>query len=393
MKTNIKNLSVFICICTIITVLLAATNSLTEPIISRNQNASANQALLEVLPEGKGFETVDISAYTLPSTVSEIYKETSDNGYVIKLVTSGYGKDMVIMCGISTELSVTGAVCLSSNETLGYEKTYGESFVGKDVAGVEEVDTISGATKTTAAYKKAIKDAINTCLILGGTSLDVRTPEEILADNLALALPSAENSFEKMFRVEYIEDVDAIYTATNGSGYVFVSGEQFIGVLSDGTVLSNTDKASEFSDYVNKLKSLTFEDIDVNAYPDLLKNIVNAKIVSNGNFVIESKGAGYGIKGGNEYHPASNEYIIVRVALTPDGKIVDCLTVSEAETDGLGDACADESFYGQFVGKNETNYVEIDGISGATMTTDGYKQAIQRAFSALNTLNGGESNE
>ena len=44
----------------------------------------------------------------------------------------------------------------------------------------------------------------------------------------------------------------------------------------------------------------------------------------------------------------------------------------------------------QFAGKTEENYTEIDAISGATLTTDGYKQAIQRAFAAVNLLKGGE---
>ena len=113
-------------------------------------------------------------------------------------------------------------------------------------------------------------------------------------------------------------------------------------------------------------------------------------MTASGNFVIETKGAGYGIKGGNEYHPASGEYIIVRVAMTADGKIIDCFTVSEGETDGLGDACADASFYGQFVGKTQDNYTEIDAIAGATLTTNGYKQAIERAYAAVETLKGGE---
>ena len=56
---------------------------------------------------------------------------------------------------------------------------------------------------------------------------------------------------------------------------------------------------------------------------------------------------------------------------------------------GLGDACADESFYGQFVGKTQENYTDIDAISGATLTTNGYTQAIERAFNAVITLNGG----
>ena len=115
----------------------------------------------------------------------------------------------------------------------------------------------------------------------------------------------------------------------------------------------------------------------------------SAKKTSSGNYIVETKGAGYGIKGGDEYHPASNEYIIVRVAMSSDYKIIDCLTVSEAETDGLGDACADEKFYGQFVGKTEENYTDIDAIGGATLTTDGYKQAVERAFAAVKVLKGG----
>ena len=390
MKKNIKNLCIFICICTVITLLLATTNYFTAPIIEQNQNASANKALLEVMPNGKSFETVDISKLTLPSTVTEAYKETSGQGYVIKLVTSGYGSDMVIMCGVSTDGVVTGAVCLSSNETLSKEKTYGENFASKDAAGVESVDTITGATKTTEAYKNAVKDALNSVIILGGGSVDIRNEEEILNDNLNEALPDGEKKFEKLFITEQLDGIDAVYGAENKSGYVFVVGEQFIGLKADGTVVTaNVENTTIYTDAINKITSSTLVDIDLSSYTDLQNTIVSAKKTASGNFVIEAKGAGYGIKGGDEYHPASNEYIIVRVAVTPDYKIIDCLTVSEAETDGLGDACADEEFYGQFIGKTEVNYTEIDAISGATLTTNGYKQAIERAFAAVKILKGG----
>ena len=387
MKTTIKNLSVFVSICVVITLLLSLTNSFTAPIIEKNQAAAANQALLEVMPNGSGFELVDLSTYTLPATVTEVQKETSGQGHVITLTTAGYGTDMVIMCGVDASGVVTGAVCLSSNETLGEEKTYGANFSGKDAAAVEAVDTVSGVTKTTAAYKSAIQDALNTAIILGGGSVDIRTDEQILADNLAAALPAGD-SFEKLFLVEIIENVDAVYQAANGAGYVFVQGEQFVGVSADGTVLTEGADAA-LSEAVALIQGTTFEDIDISAYPDLEKYLVSAKKTASGNLVLETKGAGYGIKGGDEYHPASGEYIIVRVALSPDGQIIDCLTVSQAETANLGDACASESFYGQFVGKTEADYTEIDAISGATLTTDGYKQAIERAYLAFHAMNGG----
>lgn len=391
MIKNIKNISVLVSICVVITVLLAATNAITAPIIEKNQNASANAALLEVMPNGSGFEKVDISGYSLPSTVTEVHKETSGVGYVVKLVTAGYGPNMVIMCGVSSDGIVTGAVCLSSNETLSKEKTYGENFANKDAAAVDAVDTLAGATKTTAAYKNAVKDALNTVVILGGGDVDIRTEEEILADNLATALPLGQGKFTKLFIVENIEGIDAIYEADNKTGYVCVVGEQFIGVSAEGSVVTEgVENADNITNAVAKIKATTYKEIDLSKYPDLQAYIVSAKKTASGNYVVEAKGAGYGIKGGNEYHPASGEYIIVRVAIAANGKIIDCLTVSEAETDGLGDECAKESFYGQFVGKTEANYTEIDAISGATLTTDGYKQAIQRAYDAVSTLKGGK---
>ena len=387
MKNSIKNLAVFVCICTVITLLLALTNSVTEPIIIKNQNDSANKALLEVMPEGTGFEAVAFDEYTIPEIVTEVYRETSGLGYVVKLVTSGYGTNMVIMCGVDNGGIVTGAVCLSSNETLSKEKTYGEKFLNKDAAAVDAVDTIGGATKTTKAYKNAVKDALNTAIILGGGSVDIRTEEEILADNLSAALPAGEGKFEKVF-VGLLENIDAVYKAENSIGYVFVVGEQFVGVLTDGTFVSEDVENAEV---ISNAFSIIESTIDLTAYPALAKTVVYAMKTETGNFVIATKGAGYGIKGGDEYHTASGEYIIVRTEITPDGRIIDCVTVSEAETDGLGDACASESFYSQFVGKTEENYTEIDAISGATMTTDGYKQAIERAFAAVKTLSGEEN--
>ena len=389
MKKSVKSTLVLVAICAVMAILLAVTNAITAPIIQKNQEAAANEALLVVMPNGEGFEKMDISAYELPATVTEVYKE-ANGGYVVTLTTTGYSSGMVIMCGVSADGTVTGAVCLGSSETMGYEKTFGESFTGKDAAGVDAVDTISGATKTTAAYKNAVKDALNTAIILGGGSVDLRDEAQILNDNLSAALPAAEGKFTKLFIAEVIEGIDAVYTADNGKGYVFVIGEEFIPVDENGNTANETVKTA----YDILVASAT-EDIDLTPYADTLKYVVSAKKTATGNYIFETKGPGYGIVGGDQYHPASGEYIIVRVSMTPEGKIIDTFTVSQAESTGIGDACADEKFYGQFDGKTEADYKDIDAIGGATMTTNGYLKAIERAYEALNTLasEGGSVNE
>ncbi len=387
MKKFVKSTLVLVCICSVMAILLAATNSITAPIIKKNEQAAANEALLQVMPDGEGFEQIDLGSYTLPSTITEAYKESS-GGYVFKLTTTGYSSGLVIMCGVNADGTVSGAVCLASTETLGYEKTFGETFKGKNADEVNSVDTISGATKTTAAYRSAILDSLNAAIILGGGSVDLRTEEEILADNLAAALPAGEGKFTKLFIVEVINGIDAIYKADNGKGFVCIVGETFVGVDENGTVISDAtaDVAANVTAQLAIVNATKTTSIEV---PESAKGVNSILKTATGNYIIEVRGAGYGIKGGNDYHPASGEYIVVKVSMTKDGKIIDCLTVSQAESKGIGDACADEKFYGQFVGKTESDYANIDAISGATLTTDGYKQAIQRAFDAVKILEGG----
>lgn len=385
MKKSVFSTLVLVCICAVMAVLLALTNAITAPIIKKNQDAAANAALLEVMPDGEGFEKVEFDAAKLPKTVTEVYRE-KNGGYVITLTTTGYGSGLVIMCGVKADGTVSGAVCLGSTETLGHEKTFGTNFVGKDAVGVSAVDTISGATKTTAAYKNAITDALNAAIILGGGSVDLRTDEEILNDNLSAALPSGEGKFTKLFIAEVVEGIDAVYTADNGKGWVYVIGEAFIAVDENGNTENETALAAHAI-----LSATTTENVDLTAFEGLPKYLISAKKTATGNYILDVKGAGYGIKGGDDYHPASGEYIVVRVSMTAEGKIIDTLTVSQSESKGIGDACADEKFYGQFDGKTETDYRDVDAIAGATMTTNGYLKAIEDAFAAVKIMEGGSN--
>ncbi|MBO7295949.1 MAG: FMN-binding protein [Clostridia bacterium] len=383
MKKAIKSTVVLVGICAVMAILLAVTNALTAPIIAENQNAAANQALLQVMPNGEGFESVEFDAEKLPKTIKEVFKE-KNGGYVFNMETTGYGAGLLIMCGVNADGTVSGVVCLGSSETLGYEKTFGANFAGKDAAGVDAVDTISGATKTTEAFKGAVKDALNAAIILGGGSVDLRTEEEILNDNLSAALPAGEDKFGKVFITEVIEGIDAVYAAENGKGYVYVIGEQFVAVDEAG----NTDNETVAAAHAI-LSASTAEDIDLSAFADLPAKLLSAKKTATGNYIFETKGAGYGIKGGDDYHPASGKYIEIRICLSPEGKILDVITTFQEESKGIGDACANEKFYGQFDGKTEGNFKEIDAIGGATMTTNGYLEAIETAFASVKILEGG----
>ena len=160
MKQQLKSVIALFSICAVIAILMAVTNSITAPFIQKNEDEAAQRALLEVMPSGESFEKVDLSGVDLPATVQEVYRE-QNGGYVFRLKTTGYASGMVLMCGVNADGSVSGAVCLTSSETLGFEATYGERVKGMNQSTIQSVDTVSGATKTTRAYKLAVLDALN----------------------------------------------------------------------------------------------------------------------------------------------------------------------------------------------------------------------------------------
>jgi electron transport complex protein RnfG len=383
-----KSVIALTAICAVISILLAITNLITAPIIEENASAAANEALLVVYPDGGDFTQVDISTFQLPATVTDAYS-ASNGGYVIKLLTSGYGANMVLMCGIDGAGIVTGATCLSSSETLGYEKTYGDTLKGKTTADIDAVETISGATMTTSGYKNAVKDALNATIILGGGSVDIRSEEEILNDNLSEALPTAEGKFVSWFMAEALENVSAVYEAENGTGYVLVSGEEFIAVDKTGAVLSEVsdDVKATMEANAQLILNSSLTEVDISGYSDMPSQVKKVYKTASGNYVFELGANGFGINGDHYYNP-SGKQIEIKASATKDGKIIAVLTTAQYETDNIGSACANASFYTQFNGKTEADYSDIEAISGATITTNGYKTAIAKVFEAVKIMEG-----
>lgn len=167
MKKSLSSVIVLTTICLISAILLSVTNEITAPQIKEAENKATQAALLIVYPEGGDFDELNLESMNLPNSVIAAYK-ASAGGYVFKMSTTGYSSGLQILCGIDTNGNITGTKCLASSETLGYEKTYGDNFNGINSGSVDSVDTVAGATKTTTAYKNAVKDALSSWSSLAG---------------------------------------------------------------------------------------------------------------------------------------------------------------------------------------------------------------------------------
>ena len=384
MMRSAKSVITLSVICLILAALLALVNAITAPVIADNERAASEKALLVVYPDGSGFEKVELGSYpNMPKTVTEIQK-SSDGGYVVKLTTSGHKSGLVIMCGIDPEGTVVGAICLASSETYGKEKTYGDTLIGKDIGSIDAVDTIAGATKTTAAYKNAVKDALGAVEILGGGSFDNRTEEEIALDE---ALPEANGEFVPVFVPEDIEGLTALFRAGNNSGYVFVFGDTYIGTDGDGNVKTSLDSeyANGLAEKLDSILNVKTESLSVEG---LSEKITSVERTEGGSYIFTVLAEGYGIKG--KKYP-SGEHIVIKISVSREGRVICCTTVSEAETEGVGDVCAEYDFYKRYNGTTSETYDEVDAVSGATVTSVGYTEAVGLVLSSLETVLGGNA--
>ena len=407
MMKHIKSILTLFVICAVVSVALATVNGITAPIILDRQNQAAAGALLEVMPEGGTFEKLDLSGYsTLPATVKEAHK-ASNGGYVLQIEWSGFNPGNVTMVGVSADGKVTGTKTITVKDSGGNGKDSATEipnmdangyYVGADINTIDGVDTVGGVTVSTKAYRAAVKDALAAATILGGGSYV--SPEEMFQNNLNAALGLEGAEFTKHFFKEVVEGVDAIYVEKNGAGHVVVIGGNFIGVANGEVVagvdaetnaitVSDADKAAAEGAIVT-IKATVVTDIDMSAY-DFSKRVKSVQVTDAGVYILETEGSGFGKKG-DTHSGATGEYLRIRIAIAADGTILDCRTVylNESTQNGgnYGDAAASEEFYGQFAGKDQSNYEDIE-ISGATFTTDGYHGAIKNAYKAINIIKEG----
>ncbi|MBO7250973.1 MAG: FMN-binding protein [Clostridia bacterium] len=395
MKNKILPTLVLVAICLVVGFSLAFINEITAPLIEAAQNAAANEALTKVFPNGTDFVEIDRSGYTLPDSITAAYKEGS-GGYVIQATVTGYKPGLVIMCGIDKDGKIVGADYIASNETLSAEVGLGDRFVGKAESEMS-IDIVAGSTAklTTEAYYNAIADAFKAFTILNGGSADLRTPEQILQDNCNAALGTEGVKFTKWFMTEVIEGIDtfdAIYEAEDKSGRVFVKGESFIAIKADGTIIGETDESEKIIAINTIIAGSTLTDVEK---PEGASRLVKKiQKTASGNYVFEASTQGY----------SSTQDIVIKVSISADGKIIDCLTVSHGESKGYGEACATDEYYKQYIGASGSDIVisasspsyshdyispdctDIGAIASSTFTTAGYQKAIKGAFTTFAIL-------
>lgn len=168
-KEYLTPTAVLTVICIVVTLALAGTYQMTQPVIAANAKAAADAARAEVLPSGEGgYSPADCK---LLDGVVDVCRADNKTGYVITTKDKGFGGEIIVMVGIGADGKIGGIKVLQHSETPGLgTKAMADShlslFLGQSritntkEAGAANIDAISGATISSNAVFRAVDKAL-----------------------------------------------------------------------------------------------------------------------------------------------------------------------------------------------------------------------------------------
>ena len=187
MKINPKDIIyptfLLVAICLVMSAALVGTNSLTEAKIAELNAKTMEEAKKEVLPDADSFEDIEVTQELLDAagvtediSLVSAYKAANDAGYVLSTSSKGYGGQVGVMTGISSDGQLAGVKVVSQNETPGLgQKALSNDFTDQYKMAIPEgglevtktgksadnqIEAISGATITSRSVTNSVNDAI-----------------------------------------------------------------------------------------------------------------------------------------------------------------------------------------------------------------------------------------
>ena len=373
-----------------------ALNLYTGPIIAANNASEQFAPLLEVMPDGEGFEELDLSTLALPETVTAAYKEKS-GGYVFRVTATGYKPGLTVMIGIDAEGKIVGTKCLETQDTFGKEPEIDGKYNGQSLADFAPV-MLSGATMTSNGYRDAVNTALQAFVLASGGKLD---PSILLEGMIADLAPGFANPAPATAS----GNIKKALKAANDAGFAYIMAD------GDGTFLVLVNATGGCAVYDEEGKDVTAAHATIVAEAqahakangksyekDLKKKVeklmdgatdVTPMTVNTFNTVVCA--ASFTVEGNTYYaymaRPVGFEQMDIYFILDESGKIakMDAKTFIFKEEYFQSFAGMDEGAYKEgFVGSDASSWSDdIAVIATATKTSDAVKVATADVFAVF----------
>ena len=184
MKNNeyIRLGGVLLIITSVVALLLGFFNDATADIIAATNAEKQNQTMRAILSDAASFAPCG-AAIPAESNISNIHKgynkEAGITGWCFTVTPRGYGGELTVMVGVSTDLSVTGVEIVNHSETPGLgakavQEGWRSQFIGKSgeltvtksSPSDSQIQAITSATITSKAVTSAVNESLAFAQIL-----------------------------------------------------------------------------------------------------------------------------------------------------------------------------------------------------------------------------------
>ncbi len=389
-------------------------NLITGPFIEKNNSKAELEPLYEVMADADGFEKMELE--NLPATVTEVYRETSGKGYVLRCSTNkGFtGKDITLRVAISADGKVVGIALDDYPETKDFGSEYPGTYIGSD-STLSTVEIVAGVTYSSTAFKGAVADAFTALDSNGLVKAAEKEPGQVYEEMLTTVFGEALSPKGLLVAEDFTSSVSGVQNAKlsankagvcywveeNGVNYVVVANRSGLtvygmdGKVSDG--LSATAEDALMNEALSSTKDETKKDLKkLKKLGTLTENAAFTELGLEG--IYSSVTCAYSVEDeGKTYYAFAmrpygfgNETMVMYILLTEDGKIAS-FSVKELiiEADYFSGYTLSDNYYSSFEGLDSSWSGDEALISGATLSTDAVRDGVNDAFDAFKTIKGG----
>ena len=389
--------------------ILYCVNLWTYPTIVQARMQGEVGPAMDVMPNAKGF--MELNLDNVPSTVETIYEETSGQGYVVKVSTkAGFTKEAIVFyIAIDKDNKVQKINVTAYPETREVGEGYVDTFIGSD-STLSTVELVAGVTYSSSAIKNGVADAFKALSDNGLIVAAKKEPKQLYEELMPVVFGTAVNPAGMMSQEDFTSKVGGVVRAQKATNegavaYWYAEGEENYAVITNGRIAKVYDlegnevsslSSSVLSSLMDEAKTLVKDNSSSDGkrfkkyVPDSKVTEIDVPLFNNVTTAFEcvnENGTYYGF--GVRPYAFDNEALTMYISIDDKGAIYSFNCSALYVDPEYFTHSEPENYTGGLVGVTDSWSGEEALITGATLTSEAVRDAINDVFDSFKAIKGG----
>lgn len=406
---SVKSIVLPVIVVVLAFVILFLVNLWTYPLIVESRMQGEVGPAMDVMPNAKGFEELKLD--NIPSTVETVYKETSGQGYVVKVSTkAGFTKEAIVFyVAIDGENKVQKINVTEYPETRDVGDGYVDTFIGSD-STLSTVDLVAGVTYSSSAIKNGVADAFKALSDNGLIVAAKKEPKQLYEELMPVVFGTAVNPAGMMAQEEFTSSVSGVVKAQKALNegavaYWYTDGDNNYAVVTNGKIAKAYDlegievsslSSSVLSSLMEEAKTMVKDNSssDIKRFKKYVPNSTVTEIdvplfnnVTTAFQCVNENGTYYGF--GVRSYAFENTPLTMYISIDDNGAIYSFNCSSLYVEPEYFTHSEPDNYTEGLVGVTDSWSGDEALITGATLTSEAVRDAINDVFDSFKAIKGG----